>query len=109
MPQTIVFPIALGDEVRDTVTGFTGIVIALTEWFNACQRASVQPPVDEKGATRTADAFDVEQLEVITPAKVVRKHAQRNITTGATSGGPMPHQTRQAPPDSGGTIQRGGW
>ena len=33
----------LGDEVKDTITGFKGIVVARTEWLNGCARVTVQP------------------------------------------------------------------
>jgi hypothetical protein len=95
MQSTITFPVSLGDEVKDSVTGFTGIVVSLTEWFNACQRATVQPTVDEKGLMRSADTFDVEQLEVIVPNKAPRKpSAQLSIKTG----GPMPSVAPHAAP-----------
>ncbi len=92
MSQIIKFPVALGDEVRDRVTGFTGIVVALTEWFNRCQRASVQPPMKADGSIPQSDAFDVEQLEVITAAKVQPKPVAYDTTPAAPArtGGPMP-------------------
>jgi len=75
--HTTHFPINLGDEVRDKVTGFTGIVICLSEWFNGCLRASVQPPYDtEKKQIPNVEGFDVEQLEVITAKKAERTPKQ---------------------------------
>lgn len=91
--QTLLFPIGLGDEVRDRVTGFQGIVASLTEWFNRCQRAGVQPPIEEgKMTVPAAEAFDVEQLDIVVHQKVV----QKGIDDGAsqkptTTGGPMPN------------------
>lgn len=87
MKQTITFPVAIGDEVRDRVTGFQGIVVALTEWFNRCQRASVQPRVEEgKMSVPMAEAFDVEQLDIITENKIKQKpdHGEGKNPNGPT-------------------------
>lgn len=84
MSQTITFPVALGDEVKDRITGFTGIVVALTEWFNRCQRATVQPPINKEGVVPPSEGFDVEQLDVVQTSRVPRKAI-------AQTGGPMPN------------------
>jgi hypothetical protein len=91
-PVTIVFPVSPGDEVRDSLSGFTGIVVALTQWFNQCQRATVQPPLDKDGKIPPAEAFDVEQLEVTFPNKVRPKlfAPAPVVETTSRSGGPMP-------------------
>lgn len=34
--------IELGNKVRDTVTGFTGIVVGKTIWMYGCERFAVQ-------------------------------------------------------------------
>ncbi len=91
MSQTIKFPVALGDEVRDVVTGFTGIVVSLTEWFNSCQRASVQPKLKEDGSIPNVEAFDVEQLEIVHAEHVKRPRAKIANPTG----GPMPAPQRR--------------
>lgn len=59
--------IRVGDKVRDTVTGFSGIVVAMTEWLNGCLRATVQPQELHDGKPIDPFTFDVEQLEVIAP------------------------------------------
>lgn len=35
--------ITLGCKAKDKITGFTGIVIAMTSWLNGCQRVTIQP------------------------------------------------------------------
>lgn len=57
--------INLGDEAKDTITGFTGIVIAITEWLNGCQRLSIQPKELREGKPIDNHVFDVEQLEFV--------------------------------------------
>ena len=86
--------IELGDKVKDVVSGFTGIVIAKTEWMNRCVRITVQPQsLTKEGKTRDSEAFDIEQLILIKPQVVKPKPiaAESNRT-----GGPMPAVTRRA-------------
>ena len=33
----------LGDKVKDTITGFTGVVTGRSEWLFGCVRCAVQP------------------------------------------------------------------
>lgn len=94
MPQTITYPVALGDEVKDRVTGFTGIVVALYSFFNRCQRANVQPKAtDDNSKVPIAEVFDVEQLDIITPSKIQQKEDRGD----ANPNGPMPNPVRHAP------------
>lgn len=79
----------LGDRVRDRVTGFEGIVIAITVWLNGCRRATVQSRELKDGATIPAESFDVEQLEL----------RQTNaVPPCAPTGGPCASPTRPSPP-----------
>jgi hypothetical protein len=44
-------PVQLGDRVRDRMTGFSGIAIAITEWLYNCRRITVQPTeLDKDGS-----------------------------------------------------------
>ncbi len=62
--------INLGDKVKDSVTGFTGIVVALHKWLHGCTRCTVQPAVGKDGKLPEANAFDMPQLVVISKNKV---------------------------------------
>lgn len=57
--------IKLGQEVRDRVTGFKGIVTVKLEFINGCRRVEVQPKVDKKGEMLDSATFDEPNLEVI--------------------------------------------
>ena len=57
--------VQLGDKVKDTVSGFTGIVLGKTEFLNGCTRCGVQPAVDKDGKLAAAEWFDEPQLVVI--------------------------------------------
>ncbi len=74
--------IKLGDDVRDQVTGFRGIVIAITQWLNGCARMVVQPKgSDKEGKIKASETIDELQLEVVKPA---------HHTPNRATGGPRP-------------------
>lgn len=77
--------IHLGDTVRDTITGFEGVVIADTTWLNGCRRLMLQPPTLHDGKPIEAVSFDVEQL-VLVKAK--------DAPAAKPHGGPHPEPTR---------------
>lgn len=55
----------LGDKARDTVSGFTGVCVARTEWLNGCWRMTLQPQgLDKDGKPQDTQTFDDFQLEV---------------------------------------------
>lgn len=62
-----------GDLVKDGITGFTGIVVARTEWLNHCIRCTVQPRELKDGKPVESQTFDEEQLEVLEPQSFVSK------------------------------------
>lgn len=55
-----------GIEVKDTVSGFIGIIDRCALWLNGCRRYSVQPKV-KKGTTEKPESIwiDEESLEKI--------------------------------------------
>jgi hypothetical protein len=57
--------IQLGDKARDTITGFTGTVVAMTKWIYGCERVTLQPPVDKDGKVPQNENFDIQALEII--------------------------------------------
>lgn len=60
--------VQLGDKARDTVSGFTGVCVARTEWLNGCWRMTLQPQaLDKDGKPCEAHTFDDFQLEVTEP------------------------------------------
>jgi hypothetical protein len=83
--------VKLGDEVKDTVSGFKGTVVSIIEYLNGCVRAGVQGKCGKDGKLREAEWIDVSQL-VLTKAKTPPKVLKR---TGGP--GPVP-QRREGPP-----------
>jgi hypothetical protein len=58
--------IYLGDLVRDRVSKFEGIAVAVTEWLNGCKRVTIQPNcLDKDGKVFEAQTFDEYQMEVV--------------------------------------------
>ena len=59
----------LGDEVRDTVTGFQGIAIGWHKWYTGCDTVSIQPPVSKDGKVPDSQTFDVIRLALVKAKK----------------------------------------
>ena len=60
----------LGDKVKDSITGFKGVVIARAEYLNGCITLKVQPPkLKEDGSPIEADWFDEQRLIDASKAK----------------------------------------
>lgn len=73
--------VSLGDKVKDSVTGFEGIVVAETLFLNGCTRIGVQSDKLKDGLPTDAQWFDAPQLTLVT-AKVTP-------TGNRNTGGPM--------------------
>lgn len=76
--------INLGEEVEDTITGYTGIVVAITYWINGCTRCGIQSTELEKGLPQEPQWIDAPQLEVIKKAENPKSKSQNR------PGGPKP-------------------
>ena len=55
----------LGDTVKDSITGFEGIMIAETKWIDGCTRAGIQPTTLMDGLPIPERWFDVQRVKVI--------------------------------------------
>jgi hypothetical protein len=81
-----IFKFKNGDNVRDVVTGFTGVIMGRTQWLNGCVRYCVQSKVLKDGAPNDFN-FDEEQLELTGAARII-------INKPVPTGGPRPDATR---------------
>ena len=54
----------LGDKAKDKISGFTGIVVAITEGLNGCQRITISPEELHDGKPIDNHTFDAEQVEL---------------------------------------------
>jgi len=82
--------VELGDKVKDTVTGFEGIVVAETKWLNGCVRFGVQSDKLKDGLPTEPQWVDEHQLKVLSKGKA--KQGPRD------PGGPIPTPKRSANP-----------
>jgi len=57
--------ITLGDKVKDTISGFTGIAISRRTYLTGCNRINVQPRVSKAGAMLNPVLFNEIDLEVV--------------------------------------------
>jgi hypothetical protein len=81
--------IKLGDKAKDRVSGFAGIVTASYHYLNGCVRMHIDPDcLDKDGKHQEGKAFDIEQLELVTP-DVIAKMAP----TGGPMDAPAPRST----------------
>lgn len=65
--------VTLGDEVKDTISGFKGIAISRHTYLQGCDRISVQPLVDKEGNLPESKSFDEPALEMTKLRKAARK------------------------------------
>lgn len=58
--------IQLGDIAKDSITGFKGTVIAVTQWFHGCKRLVIQPnELGKDGKPIEAHTFDEPQVTLV--------------------------------------------
>ncbi|RAI42649.1 hypothetical protein [Rhodoplanes roseus] len=70
---------ALGEPVKDSITGFEGVATGRAEYITGCSQVLVAPPVDDKGCFRDAHWIDEQRLEPT--------HAQRVVLDNGTTPG----------------------
>jgi hypothetical protein len=85
--------IEIGDVAKDTITGFEGTVIGITQWTTGCARASLQARVNKDGKVPDSVGFDVLTLELV---KAGPRH-----DVDRSKGGPRDEPTRISDPDRG--------
>lgn len=53
-----------GDKAKDVITGFTGIVVAKTDWLHGCERITLQPQELRDGKTIDDQTFDAGRIKI---------------------------------------------
>jgi hypothetical protein len=82
--------IQLGDRVKDSITGLTGIAVAKTQWLHGCERITIQPEKLNEGKVPDTATFDEPQVVVV--------KAQQSPKGRTDTGGPRPEPQRKATP-----------
>ncbi len=86
------FKLKMQQRVKDTITGFEGVITARTEYLNGCVQYCVKPTkLKENGSMKDAEWFDEQQLE-----KVRRTPTMARAEKKAT-GGPQRDQSPKSP------------
>jgi len=59
------FKFELGDEVKDVITGYSGVVMHRTQWLHGCNTYGLQPrELDKDGAPVKREVFDEPGLKL---------------------------------------------
>ena len=82
------FKLALGDRVKDRITGLRGIVVARTEWLNYCNRYTVQPEALKDGRPVESCVFDEGDLVTVKKAAFTGNVAVKTTSARRYTGGP---------------------
>lgn len=80
--KKVKFKFNQGDVARDKITGFTGVVIARTDYDTGCKHASLQSQDLKDGKPIEWESFDESRLELVESA--VEKPLDEDL------GGPAP-------------------
>lgn len=79
---------SLGDRVKDTISGTTGIMVAYTDWLYGCRRVGVQAEAPDKDGKIVETAwFDEDQVTVVNAAAIKPKEKAREDWTGGPARG----------------------
>jgi len=74
----------MGNIVRDTITGFQGIMIGRTDWLYGCSRIGIEPTdLDKDGKPRDPAWFDEQRIVTVEDRSPPVSPESR-----ATTGGP---------------------
>jgi len=77
----------LGDQVKDIVTGYKGVVVCKSEHLNGCWRVGVQAPINKEGKVDGTEWFDIETIVVLKTKPIEIKQSK--------TGGPKPKPKRR--------------
>jgi hypothetical protein len=92
--------IQLGDVVKDRISGFSGVVIGITQWMYGCRRISVQPQELKDGKPIEHVGFDEPQLVLLERGafKPIATTAPIELADLRRTGGPRPEPSRRLDP-----------
>lgn len=90
------FVVPLGARVKDSISGFEGIVTCRSVWLNGCVRVVITPTkLNKEGSIIPAEVVDEDQVTIIDASPDLRKEVQ---SKAATTGGDRPSIGRAADP-----------
>lgn len=77
-----IFKFELGDEVKDLVTGYKGIIDMRNQCLNKCIQYNIQSRIDKDGKIPDSYMIDEQNLELIKKRKV-KPNKTKKFTGGA--------------------------
>lgn len=57
--------IKLGQQAKDKITGFTGIIIGKVEYLYGCTQYGLAPKIDKEGKINKTEWFDEGRIEIL--------------------------------------------
>ena len=110
--------VALGDKVRDKVTGFEGIAVARCEYITGCDHIEIKPQSLHNGKTIEGHWFDVARIEILESSAIKlgrtatmskqpkpKKVAKKIVTmSNYRGGGPADHPSIASDTEQGGRL-----
>ncbi len=78
-----------GDECKDDVTGFKGVVTSIHGYIDGCVQVGLTPMIDKDGNQRDTSQFDDARLTVLKRAKVKIAAAPTGGPNGGGSSEPV--------------------
>lgn len=89
--------IELGDEVKDKITGFSGIAVARTQWITGCDRITIRPrTLKKEGGIHDIETFDEQQLTIVKKRALILSDVE--TPKKEKRGGPGPNPTKPSNP-----------
>ena len=80
--------IKVGQRVKDTISGFEGIVFGITEYLHGCRHICIKPTeLDKDGVPRKGQWIDEPQVEIVKASKTLKRSGD--------TGGPKDENTRK--------------
>jgi hypothetical protein len=74
--------IKLGTRVKDSITGYEGVAVAITTWLYGCRRITVQGDLDKDGKVPDTVTFDEEQLMTVISKTKINCHKEKEPPAG---------------------------
>lgn len=89
------FRLALGDSVRDIVTGFRGVVTGRAQHLTGCDTYGVSAREHKDAEVKGAQWFDDNRLELLGEPRLVLQpvNAERPLRAAGACGDPEPTRT----------------
>lgn len=87
--DTVEFKFELGATLRDVISGFTGVVMARTEYFTGCDHYGLCPRELKDGKPVDWQWIDATQLELVKEKGVVLRESRKAGTSGPFPSAPQ--------------------